>query len=95
MSERASIKLPRKPLPGPKVNIKRTYLDFANFCAATAVHTSSCEDWRLGTSVNLAAAAQPGEAAVDRPEWDIGHQGYRKPAPWHCEPVLTNWRLLR
>ena len=56
------------------------------------MHTTGA-DWRLGTTVNL--AEEEGGEAVDRPEWDIGHQGYRKPAPWHCEPVLTNWRLLR
>ena len=28
------------------------FLDFANFSAATAMHTS--EDWRLGTTLNLA-----------------------------------------
>ena len=84
-----SIKLLKRPLP--KVNEKDN-LDFANFSAATAMHTTGA-DWRLGTTVNL--AEEEGGEAVDRPEWDIGHQGYRKPAPWHCEPVLTNWRLLR
>ena len=52
------------------------------------MHT--CEDWRLGTTLNL---AEEGGEAVDRAEWDIGHQGYRKPAL--AQPVLTNWRLLR
>ena len=39
----------------PKVDEKDN-LDFANFSAATAMHTTG-EDWRLGTTVNLAAAA--------------------------------------
>ena len=61
---------------------------FANFSAATAMHT---EDWRLGTTLNL---AEEERLWIEQgAEWDIGHQGYRKPAL--AQPVLTNWRLLR
>ena len=88
-----SIKLLKRPLP--KVNIKRNNLDFANFSAATAMHTSSGEDWRLRTSVNLAAEErlwidQSGTLATK-----VTESRQSRGTAAVSEPVLTNWRLLR